>query len=217
MTWGEIQVITLQKMFSIDGDEILHNALTKPYLKGMPAAANEGLQLLATAGRFIKKELKIAQLQYSTLPPDDADICNICGNGAKRYDFAELAPDFYSFNECEVYIGIGDEYSPTESYDIEGDSVILLPGKVFGLWRVYYNAYPRRITADTPREQPLAIHPEAAVLLPLYMASQLFKEDDIGLATQYRNEFEVGREILLANAKGRRFGKGEFLSTTRWW
>lgn len=52
------------------------------------------------------------------------------------------------------------------------------------------------ITLDTPDDEILAIDPEVAALLPLYMASQLYKDDDSGIATVYRNEFEVAFERL---------------------
>ena len=42
----------------------------------------------------------------------------------------------------------------------------------------------------------LNVPPEVAVILPLYMASQLYKDDDNGIATSYRNEFEVAFERL---------------------
>lgn len=194
-------------MFAIEGDDILTNRLTAPYLNSMPGAANEGLQLLATAGRFIKRD-------YLIVAEESGEAVE---EYWRRYDFAKLVPDFYSFNDCDVYALKNGKYRRREDLDIEGDGVIMLPVRPGETWRVYYNAYPGVITADTPEEAELAIHPESAALLPLYMASQLFKEDDIGMATQYRNEFEVGREILLANARGRRYGKSEFLSETRWW
>lgn len=40
---------------------------------------------------------------------------------------------------------------------------------------------------------------DVCVLLPLYMASQLYKDDDISLATTYRNEFELGLSELYVN------------------
>lgn len=40
---------------------------------------------------------------------------------------------------------------------------------------------------------------EACVLIPLYIASQLYKDDDIAQATQYRNEFEAGLQELIFN------------------
>ena len=40
---------------------------------------------------------------------------------------------------------------------------------------------------------------EACIILPLYMASQLYKDDDITLATTYRNEFETELAELTTN------------------
>jgi hypothetical protein len=61
---------------------------------------------------------------------------------------------------------------------------------------VYYKAYPAPITDETADNYELPLQPEVVVLIPLYMASQLYKEDDNSIATSYRNEFEVGFERL---------------------
>lgn len=50
-------------------------------------------------------------------------------------------------------------------------------------------------TKDTKLDLPY----DACILIPLYMASQLMKDDDISLATQYRNEFEAGLDNLDIN------------------
>ena len=65
-----------------------------------------------------------------------------------------------------------------------------------GNFRVYYKAYPQKITLETPDEEELAIDDEVYPLLCLYMASQLFLDDDSSTATIYRNNFEVGFERL---------------------
>ena len=65
-----------------------------------------------------------------------------------------------------------------------------------GNFRVYYKAYPPTITDTTPDDEELAIDNEVYPLLCLYMASQLYKDDDIAISTTYRNEFEVGFERL---------------------
>ena len=54
-----------------------------------------------------------------------------------------------------------------------------------------------------------------AVLLPLYMASQLYKDDDITLATMYRNEFEVAFSLLQRADTGE--VGGQFTCATGWW
>jgi hypothetical protein len=79
---------------------------------------------------------------------------------------------------------------------------------------VYYKAYPDQITLDTPDDYELPLDPEVATLLPLYMASQLYKDDDNSIATVYRNEFEVAFERLQNGSNIPR--KEEFVSNTGW-
>ena len=51
MTWGQIKLTALQKMFSADGTTIDENDDSiKEYLYSMPAAANEAIRMLVTAG-----------------------------------------------------------------------------------------------------------------------------------------------------------------------
>ena len=125
MTWGEIQIITLQKMFAKD-EPITTDDLgklkddddCKVYLAGMPAVANEAIQRLTRH----------------------------CMNK-------------YYFNHKR------NQYEKT--------NVI-------------------KITPSTLATREIGLPEQACVLIPLYMASQLYKDDDISQATAYRNEFEVG-------------------------
>ena len=66
---------------------------------------------------------------------------------------------------------------------------------------MYYKAYPAEITINTTDDYELPLDPEVAVILPLYMASQLYKDDDNAIATGYRNEFEVAADRLSQKTK----------------
>ncbi len=83
-----------------------------------------------------------------------------------------------------------------------------------GIRRIYKYAYPKYekqndgtykkiepevITADTDPQYELKMIEEACVILPLYIASELYKDDDITLATVYRNEFENELSELAMN------------------
>ena len=182
MTWNDIRIFTLQKIFSIQGDTLVENSNTTPYIKSMPLVANEALQLLSTAGKYIIKSVDITQ---------DGTAPGI----VKKYDFKSLVTDFYSFRD--VYLNDAEDYKETTDYKTEGKGIFVLPSKAVGTWTVYYNAYPQQITKDTLPETELALDPEVAVLLPLYMASQLYKDDDVSLATTWRNEFEAAMEKLV--------------------
>lgn len=199
MTWGDLKIFTLQKIFAITGDTLLTNSTTSPYLKSMPAVANEALQLLATAGKYIIKSYDITQ--------DGTDAGLV-----KKYDFSTLLTDFYSFRD--VYLLTTDKYAETTDYDLEGASLFVLPSDSIGTWTVYYNAYPQEITRLTTDATVLSLDPEVSAIIPLYMASQLYKEDDITLATVWRNEFEVARELLVNSNRG---GTIEVKSTFEGW
>lgn len=54
-----------------------------------------------------------------------------------------------------------------------------------------------KIEDDTDNDDEIDLPESACVLIPLYIASQLYKDDDIAQATAYRNEFEAGIQDLV--------------------
>lgn len=186
MTWGEVKQIVLQKIDEATGED------ASEYMGSMAAPANEGLQLLSTTGKYITQCLELNQEQATR----------------QRYDLRELTEDFFRLDK--IYYEGPNQYGLTQDYTLEGERVLVLPPKA-GKWLVYYSAYPREITGETKDEQPLAIDPEVIVLLPLYIASQIFKFDDISLSTIWRNEFEAGREGLAARYQQQAPGQAEFM------
>ena len=132
MTWGEVQIISLQKMFAKDEpiyvenlEELKEDDDCKWYLSAMPAVCNEALQRL------------------------------------KPY-----IQNTYKYN---------DETEQYEKTEID------------------------YISQETLGSYEFKIPEDACVLIPLYIASQLYKDDDISQATAYRNEFEVALQDLLVN------------------
>lgn len=288
-TWYDLKLATLQKMFAAD-DRIVADESTLGYVAAMPHCANEGLALLATAGKFITKSVKIAQMDivnqvsssvsdpihefsdsYSyqadegqsfyfevsgagtcdiyvdEIPFDSITIDNkgyeafkgLITNADKKpvkfvfttsypmglknvaiykesfadaddvvpytdkvkYDMTALAEDFYMIDPQGIYYeGAYQKYLQTSDFYQEGTKTLVLDRDMIGNFTIYYRAYPVQLTADTDDEYELPIDPEVYVLLPLYMASQLYKDDDNGIATAYRNEFEVGFERLVNSA-----------------
>lgn len=290
-TWKEIKLTALQKMFAAEGNQIPNDESVTDYIAGMPAVANEALQLLATAGKFIIRSIDIAHnpvknlledgekiyahergkmefiadgarsayfecfgtgtyrvlideeeilmgellskkgyAPYSILIPNPEDkkvILEINSNyplavknialysadfetvediqpfAAKvRYDLRKLAPDFYSLESESIFFeGENEEarYIQTTDYFQEGDKVLVLDRNTTGNFKIYYKAYPQKITTETLDSEELAIDDEVAPLIPLYIASQLYKDDDNGIATSYRNEFEVAFDRLMRN------------------
>lgn len=289
ITWGDIKLATLQKLFSANGTKIQLDTSNSEYIYAMPQTANEALELLSTSGKFIVKkytyinrpyepsygimsDIQIADDSWScnadgtksyyfrsmgkltltirvngevietvdldddnftahrglldTTSEDDvsltftaeypAHVRNIALYPVKfekesdvlpyekyiRIDMKEVAEDFYQLAPNEVYQETDDDpyYIAAEQYYQEAGKYLVIPRAQAGDYTIYYRAYPGQITKDTPDAYELSIDPEVAALLPLYMASQLYKDDDNGIATSYRNEFEVGREVLSQQA-----------------
>ena len=290
ITWGDIKLKTLQKLYATNNGSttIPTDNSTREYISAMPGAANEALQMLATAGKFIIKSIDIAHIPVKSLIPNaeniksvesgtieyEADgarslyfeykgyitltitvgeieqlpitlesptgytpykylLPNTSGEKIKiqlssdypfslknvamytatyptaeeipayseyiRYDLSEMLDDFYMVDSSQViYEGDANvaRYTATTDYFQEGFKVMLIHRDKPGNYKVYYKAYAQTITNETPDDEVLSLDPEVAALLPLYMASQLYKDDDVGIATIYRNEFEVAFERL---------------------
>lgn len=304
MTWKDVKLATLQKMFAAEGSTIPTDESTTDYLAGMPYVANEALQRLSTAGKFIVKSIVIAHnplenliadseameihklghkefsadgahsyfFEFSgkgilTIEVEGGDITEIeleskntyteyrgiienssgevtltfaCSYpstvknfalyeaefdedsevpkyGVKvRYYLEKLCEDFYQLADNQVYYegSSGSGYLQTSKYYRESDNVLVLDRDEPGSYTVYYRAYPAEITADTEDDYELPLDKEVAVLMPLYMASQLYKDDDNGIATAYRNEFEVALESLSDSSMSQ--GYEEFASESGW-
>lgn len=302
-TWYDLKLATLQKMFAAD-DRIVADESTLGYVAAMPQSANEGLALLATAGKFLTKSVKIAQKDIKNLVDDTianaihefsdgysyqveegqsyyfevsgtgdckiyvdgnlADTITIDTKGYEpfkglitntdkkavkfefstsypmaiknvaiykenfadedsvvpftekvKYDMTELVEDFYMIDPQGIYFeGAYQKYLQTSDFYQEGTKTLVLDRDMIGNFTIYYRAYPEQITADTDDEYELPIDPEVYALLPLYMASQLYKDDDNGIATTYRNEFEVGFERLTNSANLSAYEK--FTSESGW-
>lgn len=141
------------------------------YLPAMVQGANEGLMLLAAGGSCVEKRLTT--------------------QGEQVLDLAELAPDF-----CQIHSLCrkeGGRWVPTLNFRQLGRR-IWLPDA--GEYLLEYGAYEGGIGPDTPEEYRFTTKPEALALLPLYIASQIYKHDNAQLAVIWRNEFEIGLEAL---------------------
>ena len=200
-TWDEIRVTTLQKMHLIEDNKVLEDDSTREHLAAMPAAYNEAVRLLSTTNRYITKYFEVSSSGL---------------NNSLSVDLKTIVDDLFMVQPGGVYFtdNSGRTY---EYYDgtVIGDRDLILDGSETGTYRVYYYAYPVKATAETAGATDMQIDPDVASLVPLYMASQLWKEEEPGIATAYRNEFEIGRELLV---RERNDGfSSEFRNTTGWW
>lgn len=166
MTWGDVKQAVQQKLELTEAGDL------EEYLPGLVRAANEGLALLATAGKPIRRAI--------TVDTEDGEV-----------ELTLQAPELYRLEEVRRLEGV--EEKATLDYRLTG-TLLQLPAA--GSYRLVYSAYEEPVTEQTGNGHRLALDEEAAVLLPLYVASQLYKHENVQLAVLWRNEFEAGRELL---------------------
>jgi len=304
-TWYDVKLATLQKMFAADST-IITDESTLGYIAAMPYAANEALELLATAGKYLVKNVTIVHNPVENIIANASskEVIQILkgkrvfeGEGAHSYyievsgigkieiyvggilteeievdsntlftqykglignvdeekvqiavitDYPmavrnvalyratyptaddvpmfrdkipyympDLAEDFYMLDIQGIfYTGAYSDYIQVSTFYQEGDKTLVLPYDMAGSFTVYYLAYPPYFSAETEDEYELPLAPEVVALMPLYMASQLYKDDDNGIATSYRNEFEVAFERLKNSAN--KSSIKEFTSISGW-
>ena len=114
----------------------------------------------------------------------------------QKYDLAELIRDFYQIVSVE-YEKPGHYGTYDKDYLLEGDKTLIINSDIQGNFIITYKAYPDKITLETDDNYKFKMPAEMVALLPLYIASELYKDDDISVATIYRNQFELS----LANLK----------------
>lgn len=180
MTWGEIQIESLKKMFlnkEILKIEELETYKTdkkyKTYLDAMPQACNEAINYIINLEPIIKsKELEKAS-QNAT------------------YDFKKIISDYKKLHN------IISEYSVM--WKMLTKNIMEINGWSQGKIEIYYEAYPELITKNTPTQQKIDLEETFTRLIPLYIAGELYKDDDLTLSTMYMNEFINNLNLMIDN------------------
>ena len=199
MTWGEIELLSIQKMFlntdSITTDDLTSMKTNKKYaiyLNAMPATANEAIRIILTRG---KSYIKVYQLSGSDADPDTSNDDVYC------FDLSDVLDDYKSLER--VYKDVEDY----KGYVIRFNRYLYLPKDLVDnkSLSIGYSSYPKKITSATSDNYKIDLPLDMLNLLPLYIASELYKDDDISLATVYRNEFEVELENLNRDADHEEF------------
>lgn len=221
MTWGEVKLAALQRIFSNDGAALNRDDSNEEYLNAMPAVANEALTILTGVGIPLLRRLTVEITPDLTQPEKDGETLRVpvTSGGVVRIDMRESAERYRALASGEIYRETAREgYGPADSWSVEGTDTLVLPVGEAAVYTVYYQAYVPALSASTPDDTDLGVPREVAELVPLYMGSQLYREDDIQMSTQMRNEFEEGLyKLQQAAALRPAGGSGGVRNTTQWW
>lgn len=180
MTWGEIQIESLKKMFL--NKEVLKieeiekykaDKKYKTYLDAMPQACNEAINYIINLEPIIKVE----ELQKN-------------GDNSK-YDLKEL------FSDYKRFYNINSEYPIM--WTMLTKNIIGINEWTKGNIDIYYEAYPKKVTKDTEISAEIDLEEAFSRIIPLYIAGELYKDDDLTLSTMYMNEFMTNLNAMINN------------------
>ncbi|MEG0780871.1 MAG: hypothetical protein RR426_09735, partial [Oscillospiraceae bacterium] len=217
MTWGEIRLRALQLMFSNEGAQLTAGDGNQEYLDACPGVANLALSILTGAGLPLRRKF--------TVTIDPACAAETVGVGTLtlpvlpgkvyRLELPGYCPDFRALDGQEIYLERDGETGHADDWRAENGTVFVIPAGRESIYTLYYLAYPTTITAQTPDTEEVNVPQAVAELVPLYIAAQLYREDDIQIATQLRNEFEDGLNRLQGEAARTCAGGGRVKNTTK--
>lgn len=217
MTWKECKLRALQTMFSNEGADINVDDSNQDYVHAMPGKANEALQQLVSIGRPLLKQFSITIALNAEQETGETALTLPAEEGRYKLQLSEYIPRFRAVDR--LMLDAGGAYGEAEEWSMEGDDVLVIPGNIAGTYTLWYAAYPQTITSATPDTEELDVPMEAAVLIPLYIAAELYKEDELAMATVFRNEFEDGLEKMRQawQESGGAYRGGMVRNTTGWW
>lgn len=185
MTWGEVQLTAIQKMFlnttaiTVSGLSALKSSSNyATYFNAMPQAANEGIYM------GLQRGIPLIKTHVITV----ADVPVSTSDTTATYDLQAILSDY---KQLKYLMVDGFTYS---SYRLAFNKLLTVLSDI--TVTLVYEAYPTRLDTDTLSSVVMDIPYGLAVALPFYIASELYKDDDIGLATSYRNQFEAELDAM---------------------
>lgn len=200
MTWNELRKAVLTKMFASENGAVnLEDRDHADYLVSMPQAANEAMQYICAAGRRPRRSALIPVRKKTTRQMVDIDA--VCS-------------DYFGCGNLEAYARDEDGVLVPVAVSVTANSFLTIPPGVENvLW--FYDAKPQYITPETDGSTIIDMDEDTLPLIALYMAAELYKDDDVQIATIYRNEFEAMLAALSQKPQG--VHGGEFTSVTGWY
>lgn len=173
MTWGEIQIESLKKMFLNDDNITIENLNTyktnkryKTYLFAMPQACNEAINYIVSALGTDTKEFQLTREGVNAT----YDLSNT----------TDLA-DFRKIKKVVCPSGV--------SWKMKTPTLLEINGWYDGNVYIYYEPTVNIIDSNTAATALTGLREEYSRIIPLYIAGELYKDDDLSMSTMYMNEF----------------------------
>lgn len=200
-TWGDIVVATCRKMFLnkdaitvADLPDLIDDRNYSTYINMAPDVMNELMVIL--------NNRVLINIDSMTLNLRDALMEDYLEDNFDAYVF-----DIHQYmvdNEITNYLYtevIQHTYVKRDNLLFEEQDGKLYIDKRFMdrnslTLTIKYRIIPEIFTNNTPWNTLIDLPYNICAIVPLYLASELYKDDDISLATAYRNQFETELDYI---------------------
>lgn len=200
-TWGDIVIATCRKMFLnkdaitvADLPDLIDDRNYSTYINMAPDVMNELMVIL--------NNRVLINIDTITIRLDDANLEKylIDDNSVWVFDIKEYMKD----NEIDNYLYtevIQHTYIKRDNLLFEEQDGKLYIDKRFIdrnslTLTIKYRIIPERFTTTTPWSTLIDLPYNICSIVPLYLASELYKDDDISMSTAYRNQFETELDYI---------------------
>ena len=200
-TWGDIVIATCRKMFLnkdaitvADLPDLIDDRNYSTYINMAPDVMNELMVIL--------NNRVLINIDTITIKLDDANLEKylIDDNSAFVFDIKEYMKD----NEIDNYLYtevIQHTYIKRDNLLFEEQDGKLYIDKRFMdrnslTLTIKYRIITERFTTTTPWSTLIDLPYNICSIVPLYLASELYKDDDISMSTAYRNQFETELDYI---------------------
>ena len=200
-TWGDIVIATCRKMFLnkdaitvADLPDLIDDRNYSTYINMAPDVMNELMVIL--------NNRVLINIDTITIKLDDANLEKylINDNSAFVFNIKEYMKD----NEIDNYLYtevIQHTYIKRDNLLFEEQDGKLYIDKRFIdrnslTLTIKYRIIPERFTTTTPWNTLIDLPYNICSIVPLYLASELYKDDDISMSTAYRNQFEAELDYI---------------------
>lgn len=189
MTWYDVKREALIKMNTVEnGDVDMTTEENANKIAAMPQAVNEALTYITGTFRPYRKKASAAV--------DTSE-------GAKGYAILDIAADYKDCEGCNAYLVDSSGIPQDVPILVTAEEYLIVPSGYTGTLILYYNAYPEQITRTTADTYEFPYDSDVTSLLPLYVASEVYKpDDDEAMTNVWRSEFEAAVQNLRARRTG---------------
>lgn len=200
-TWGDIVIATCRKMFLnkdaitvADLPDLIDDRNYSTYINMAPDVMNELMVIL--------NNRVLINIDTMTINLNSVEFENYL-----EEDFSAYVFDIHKYmedNKIENYLYtevIQHTYIKRDNLLFEEQDGKLYIDKRFIdinslTLTIKYRIIPERFTTTTPWNTLIDLPYNICSIVPLYLASELYKDDDISMSTAYRNQFEAELDYI---------------------